>query len=218
MVKVAISDAHPVLRCGVRSMLERDNEFEIVGECFDGASTIALIRSAEMRVLTLGMSMLGVHGISLIEQIKFEKPLVRVLVLTRYPEESYAIRALKAGASGFVAKTSPSVDLLDAVRKVASGGIYLSLTTTDLVAQILQADRATLPHQRLTDRELDVFVRIASGQAPKFIAHALSLSAKTISTYRAHIFEKTKFPHDAALVRYAVRHELIAKQDDTWAQ
>lgn len=218
MVKVAISDAYPVLRCGVRSMLEHDNEFEVVGECFDGASTIALIRSAEMRVLTLEMSMPGVHGISLIEQIKFEKPLVRILVLTMYPEESYAIRVFKAGASGFVAKTSPSADLVDAVRKVASGGIYLSLRTADLFAQILQADRPALPHHRLTDRELDVFVRIASGQATEFIAHALFLSAKTISTYRARIFEKTKFPHEAALVRYAVRHELIEKQDETWAQ
>jgi DNA-binding NarL/FixJ family response regulator len=218
MVKVAISDAHPVIRLGVRSVLERDNEFEVVGECFDGGSTIALIRSAEMRVLTLGMSMPGVHGISLIEQIKFEKPLVRVLVLTMYPAETYAIRALKAGASGFVTKTSPDADLLDAVRKVASGGIYLSLTTTHLFAQTLHADTGILPHLRLTNRELDVFVRIASGQATTFIAHALSVSAKTISTYRASIFEKMEFPHDAALVRYAVRHKLIAEDGDTWVR
>ncbi|SDI34324.1 response regulator [Paraburkholderia phenazinium] len=217
MVKVAISDAHPVIHCGVRNVLERDNEFEVVGECFDGPSTIELVRSTEMCVLTLGMSMPGVHGISLIEQIKFEKPLVRILVLTMYPEETYAIRALKAGASGFVTKASAGDDLLDAIRKMASGGIYLSLATADLFAQILRADTAALPHLRLTDRELDVFVRIASGQTPAFIAHALSLSIKTITTHRARIFRKADFPHEAALVRYAVRHKLIA-EDDAWAR
>lgn len=217
MVRVAISDAHRMIRCSVRSVLEGGGEFEVVREGFDGDSTIEPIRSADIRVLTLAMSMPGVHGISLIEQSKFEKPLLRVLVLTTHPEEAYAVRAFKAGASGFLTKASPSADLIDAVKKVASGGIYLSLTMAARLGQTLNENAARLPHVKLTDRELDVFVRIAAGLAITSIAHALSLSTKTVSPQRAHIFAKAEFPHEAALVRYAVQHRLSGEDEDTWA-
>jgi DNA-binding NarL/FixJ family response regulator len=209
MVKVAIADAHPVIRCGVRSVLESANGFVIVGESFDGLSTIDLVRSVDADILTLGMLMPGIHGIELIRQIKNERPSLRILILTSYTEEVYAIGAFKAGASGFLTKTASGADLLAAVEKLASGGVFVGLRMAEHLAQTLMVSTPVFPHEKLTSREFDVFVRIASGETTISIARALSLSTRTISTHQAHIFEKTELPHRAAMVRYAIRHRLI---------
>jgi DNA-binding NarL/FixJ family response regulator len=209
MIRTAIADAHPVIRSGVRWVLESANGFDVVGESCDGSSTIDLIRVADVDVITLGMSMPGIHGIELIKQIKSERPSLRILILSRYPEEAYAVGAFRAGASGYITKTASGADLLAAARKLASGGVYVGMKTADHLAQTLMGNAPAFPHENLSARELDVFIRIASGETTAAIAHALSVSSKTISTHRTHIFEKTKLPHKAALVRYAVLHRLI---------
>jgi DNA-binding NarL/FixJ family response regulator len=212
MIKVAISDAHAVTRYGVRNALESAGEFEVVGEAADGESTLALARSTEADVLTLGLVMPGIHGIQLIELIKTDSPSLRILILTMCSEAVYATQAFKAGASGFVTKHSPAADLVSAARKIASGGVYVSVAMADQFAQSFEESANALPHQRLSDRERDVFLRIASGEPLTAIARRLCLSTKTVSTHRTHILEKTGLQNDAGLVRYAFRHELL--EDD----
>ena len=213
MIKLAIADAHAVMRSGVRSVVERTSDIEVVGEAFDGASTMALVQSTEVHVLTLGLAMPGLHGVELIREIRANKPSLRILVLTMYSKDSDATRSLRAGASGFLVKSSPADELLKAIRKVASGGLYINRTiATDPTSRFDEAAEI-LPHQRLTSRERDVFLRIACGQSLSEIANLLGASVKTISSHRANILEKMELSNDAALVRYAARHKLIQEDD-----
>lgn len=185
---------------------------DFVGEAVDCGSTLALVCCSEARVLTLEPMIEGIPGIELVSQISRENPLLRILVLPAHSEQIYAVRAFRAGASGFMTKASPRTDLLEAIRKVASGGIYVSLATADLLAQRLNENTGTLPHHRLSARELDVFVAIASGQPQSAIAKALGVSVKTVSTHRTHILDKMNMHHNVAVVRYALLHKLI--EDD----
>jgi Response regulator containing a CheY-like receiver domain and an HTH DNA-binding domain len=212
MIKVAIADTHAVIRHGVRSLLETDSELEFAGEAVDCNSTLALARRSEARVLTLEPMMDAIHGIELVSQISRENPLLRILVLTAHSEQIYAVGAFKAGASGFLTKASSRADLREAIRKVASGGVYVSLATADLLAQRLNENAGILPHHRLSLRELEVFVAIAIGQPQSAIAKSLGVSVKTISTHRTRILDKMKMHHNVAVVRYALLHKLI--EDD----
>jgi len=209
MIKVAISDAHAVLREGIRAMLEHAGDFDVVGEAFDGASTLSLVRSVEAHVLTLGLSMLGIHGVELIAQIKKEKPPLRVLVLTSYPEVSLATLAFKGGASGFIVKTDTNQEIIEAIKKLRRGGFHVSLALAEQFSLAMLKPNLTLPHQSLSEREFAVFYQMASGETITQIARNLSLSVKTVSTYKARVFAKINLPHEAALVRYAMLHKLL---------
>ncbi|WP_321788325.1 response regulator transcription factor [Paraburkholderia sp. J94] len=214
MIKVILADDHTLVREGLRRILEDAREFDIVGEGCDGATTLALVREREARVLVLDLSMPGRSGVELIKQIKDEKPALRILVLTMHAEQQYAVRAFKAGASGYLTKESASAELVNAVTKVAAGGVYVSMTMAERFAQSLNEPVDALPHQRLSDREFEVFRRLANGETIGEIAQALCVSAKTISTYKVRILEKMEMPHEAALVRYALRHKLLDDQDE----
>ncbi|AJX12287.1 LuxR family transcriptional regulator [Burkholderia ubonensis] len=214
MITVLIADDHTLVRDGLRHILQNASGFEVAGEAWDGPTTIALVRSTPAQVLVLDLSMPGRNGVELIKQIKDEKPALRVLVLTMHAEQQYAVRAFRAGASGYLTKESASAELVGAVTKVASGGVYVSLAMAEQFAQSLNEPAETLPHQRLSDREFDVFRRIAAGQTLTEIAQALCVSAKTVSTYKTRILEKMQMPHEAALVRYAMRHKLLDETDD----
>ncbi|PXW25385.1 response regulator [Paraburkholderia caballeronis] len=209
MIKVLIADDHTLVRDGLRHILQGASGFEIAGEASDGATTVALVRAQDADVLVLDLSMPGRNGVELIRQIKDEKPALRILVLTMHAEQQYAVRAFKAGASGYLTKESASAELVSAVTKVASGGVYVSMAMAERFAQSLHEPSDTLPHQRLSDREFDVFRRIAAGQTITEIAQQLCVSAKTVSTYKVRILEKMQMPHEAALVRYAMRHKLF---------
>jgi DNA-binding NarL/FixJ family response regulator len=217
MIKVIIADDHALMRDGLRRILEsaRETQFEIVGEGCDSATTLALVREHSAQVLVLDLSMPGRSGVDLVKQIKDEKPALRILVLTMHAEQQYAVRAFKAGASGYLTKECASTELVSAVTKIASGGVYISMTMAERFAQSLNEPADTLPHQRLSDREFEVFRRIASGQTITEIAQALCVSAKTVSTYKVRILEKMQMPHEAALVRYAMRHKLIDDPDES---
>lgn len=214
MTRVLIADDHTLVRDGLRHILSNASGFEVAGEARDSTTTIALIRSTPAHVLVLDLSMPGRNGIELIKQIKDEKPDLRILVLTMHAERQYAVRAFKAGASGYLTKESASAELVGAVAKVASGGVYVSLAMAERFAESLNEPADTLPHQRLSDREFDVFRRIAAGQTISEIAHQLCVSAKTVSTYKTRILEKMQMPHEAALVRYAMRHKLLDDDDE----
>lgn len=213
MIKVGIADAHPATRAGIRLALESVNRFEIVGEAGDGSGTLALLRSSKPQVLTMGLRMPGIHGLELIRLVKSENPAVRILVLTAWSEQTYAVQAFRAGASEFLTKATSATDLVEAVSKVASGGMYVSITTAEQLAQHVGEEKGALPHQRLSKREFDVFMRLASGQSVAAIAEALGVSPKTVSTQRTQILEKMELPHEAALVKYALLHELVEDDD-----
>jgi DNA-binding NarL/FixJ family response regulator len=213
MIRVLLADDHTVVRDGLRHVLERAGGFEIAGEAWDGATTVALVRATPAQVLVLDLSMPGRNGLELIPQIKQEQPALRVLVLTMHAEQQYAVRAFKAGASGYLTKESAGTELVNAVTKVASGGVYVSTTMAERFAQSLHEPADVLPHQRLSDREFDVFRRLAAGRTLTEIAQALSVSVKTVSTYKSRILEKMQMPHEAALVRYAMRHGLVGDDE-----
>ncbi|WP_244816381.1 response regulator transcription factor [Caballeronia sp. Lep1P3] len=212
--KVLIADDHTLVRDGLRHILANATGFQVAGEANDGASTLALVRSTPAQVLVLDLSMPGRSGLELIKQIKDEKPALRILVLTMHAEQQYAARAFKAGASGYLTKESASAELISAVTKVAAGGAYVSLAMAERFAQSLTEPADALPHQRLSDREFEVFRRLCAGESINQIGEALCVSAKTISTYKARILEKMQMPHEAALVRYAVRHRLFEDEND----
>ena len=207
--KVLIADDHARVRDGLRHILANAHGFEVAGEASDGPGTLALVRATEADVLVLDLSMPGRSGLDLLKQIKDEKPALRILVLTMHAEQQYAARAFKAGASGYLTKESASAELVAAVAKVASGGAYVSLAMAERFAQSLTEPDDALPHQRLSNREFEVFRRLCAGESISDIGEALCVSAKTISTYKARILEKMQIPHEAALVRYAVRHQLF---------
>ena len=213
MIKVILADDHALMREGLRRILEDAHDFEVVGEGCDGATTLALVRERDAKVLVLDLSMPGRSGVELIKQIKDEKPALRILVLTMHAEQQYAVRAFKAGASGYLTKESASSELVNAVTKVATGGVYVSMAMAERFAQSLNEPADTLPHQRLSDREFEVFRRIAAGETITGIAQALCVSAKTVSTYKVRILEKMQMPHEAALVRYAMRHGLVGDDE-----
>src|SRR6201986_1932285 len=184
MIRILIADDHPLIREGLRHILKGSPEFEVAGEAADAASTIALVRSTHAHILILDLSMPGRNGVEMIPQIKANNPALHILVLTMHGEHQYAVRAFKAGASGYLTKESASSELVAAVTKVAAGGVYVSLAMAERFAQSLNEPTDLLPHQRLSDREYDVFRRIVSGQTITEIAHSLSVSSKTVSTYK----------------------------------
>ncbi|MBN3833652.1 response regulator transcription factor [Burkholderia sp. Ac-20344] len=207
MIRVILADDHAVMRDGLRHILETAGGFEIVGEASDGSATLALVERGAADVLLLDLSMPAPTGIELIRLVKRHAPSLRTLVLTMHAEAQYAARAFKAGATGYLTKDSATAELVEAVGKVAAGGVYVSPSAAESLALTLRAPAAALPHERLSARELDVMRRIVAGQTVTQIATELALSAKTVSTYKTRILEKMALPHEAALVRYAVRHD-----------
>ncbi|KXU83603.1 LuxR family transcriptional regulator [Caballeronia megalochromosomata] len=214
-ISVLIADDHALVRDGLRHILANAHGFEVAGEASDGPTTLTLARSVEADVLVLDLSMPGRSGLDLLKQIKDEKPALRILVLTMHAEQQYAARAFKAGASGYLTKESAGAELVAAVVKVASGGVYVSLAMAERFAQSLTEPADALPHQRLSNREFEVFRRLCAGESISDIGEALCVSAKTISTYKARILDKMQMPHEAALVRYAVRHQLFDDDNDS---
>jgi DNA-binding NarL/FixJ family response regulator len=209
MTKVLIADDHTLVREGLRYLLQTATNLEVAGEACDGAGVLVLVRAMPADVLVLDLSMPGRSGIELIAQIHDEIPALRILVLTMHAEQQYAVRAFKAGASGYMTKESASSELVAAVTKIAAGGVYVSLSMAERFAQSLNEPVGILPHQRLSDREFEVFRRIVAGETITEIALTLFVSAKTVSTYKTRILEKMQMPHEAALVRYAVRYKLL---------
>ncbi|SAK92956.1 two component LuxR family transcriptional regulator [Caballeronia pedi] len=213
MTNVLIADDHELVREGLHRILLNSRRFDVVGEAGDGPGTLELVRSIPAHVLVLDLSLPGRNGLDLLRQIRKERPDLRILVLTMQAEQQYAVRAFKAGAAGYLTKACAASELLAAVSKVASGGVYVSISMAEQYAQRLYEPASALPHQRLSDREFDVFRRIASGGTITEIAKDLCLSAKTVSTYKARILEKMQMPHEAALVRYAVNQKLFDEDE-----
>jgi len=201
------------VRDGLRYLLTRAGHFEIAGDAADGPSIIALARVQSADVLILDLSMPGRNGLDIIKQLRDEHPHLKILVLTMHAEQQYAKRAFAAGASGYMTKEAAREELVVAVTRVAGGGIYVSVPMAERLARDLSSPVAAQPHERLSDREFDVLRRLVEGHSVNNIALQLSISAKTVSTYKARILEKMQMQSDAMLVRYAVQHKLFDEGD-----
>lgn len=213
MITVMLADDHTLLREGLRRLLEQAGDISVQGEAANGAEALKLLEQRAWDLLVLDMSMPGRNGVDLIRQIKSGHPDVPILVLTMHGEQQYAIQAIKAGASGFLTKDSAAEELVQAVRKVAGGGRYLSPSLAESIAFDRQDNTGALPHLLLSDRELSVFRHLASGLNNSDIARRLFLSVKTVSTYKSRILVKMNLRNQTDLVRYAIRHQLINEQD-----
>ncbi|MCW0210986.1 response regulator transcription factor [Achromobacter veterisilvae] len=213
MIAVMLADDHTLLRAGLRRLLEHAGDISVEGEAGNGAEALELLARRPWDLLVLDMSMPGRDGVDLIRQIRNEHPKLPILVLTMHGEQQYAVRAIKAGAAGYLTKDSAAEELVEAVRKVAGGGRYLSRSLAENIAFERHGDADSLPHLLLSDRELSVFRHLASGLNNSDIARLLFLSVKTISTYKSRILVKMHLRNQADLVRYAIRHRLVDEQD-----
>ena len=213
MITVMLADDHTLLREGLRRLLEQAGDICVQGEAADGAAAMKLLGERQWDLLVLDMSMPGRDGVDLIRHIKSVHPSVPILVLTMHGEQQYAVQAIKAGASGYLTKDSASEELVQAVRKVAGGGRYLSQSLAESIAFDRHTDAGALPHMLLSDRELSVFRHLASGMSNSDIARRLFVSVKTVSTYKSRILIKLNLRNQADLVRYAIRHRLVDDQD-----
>lgn len=211
MIKVLIVDDHAILRAGLKHILAEHADIEVAGEAGNGQEALARVHETSWDVMVLDMSMPGKSGIELIKQIKQSEPKLPILILSMHREDVYAVRALKAGASGYLCKDNAEDQLVTALRKVAGGGLYIGATVAEKLAiGVLQGDRTwDLPHVRLSDREYEIFQMIATGIGLTEIAHRLNLSVKTVSTHKTHILEKMQCANSAELIHYAIRHDLL---------
>lgn len=208
VVRVGIVDDHAVVRAGLRNFLAEHEGLQIVGEAANGREAIDLVRTVHMDVLVLDLLMPGQSGIDAMAMIRAKAPDVGILVLSGYAEEQYAVAVLRHGASGYLSKECDPLEILQAVRTIASGRSYLSSGVTELLAQ-LHTKTSVQPHERLSDREFQIFLKLAEGIPVGQIAGEVSLSPKTVSTYRTRLMEKMELSSNSELTYYAVKHKLI---------
>jgi two-component system, NarL family, invasion response regulator UvrY len=208
-LEVLIADEHPIIRFGLKALLDATDDMVVCGEAADGHATLEMIRQREWGLLILDLCMPGRSGLELIKLIKADRPRLPVLVFSAQREELYAVRAVRAGAAGYLPQKADADLILSALRRVARGRMYVSQKVTELLASHPAQEADSLPHNRLTDREYGIFSRIVSGAKLTDIADELSLSIKTVSTHKSHILDKMTLGGQVELVRYAIEHNLL---------
>jgi len=209
MIRAFVVDDHPLVRRGVINLLNEEPGLKVVGEAGNAAEALERIPDAVPHVLLLDISMPGRNGLDLLKDVKTRFPDVPVLVLSMHNEDRFAVRALRAGASGYVTKSAPAEELIGAIRRVSEGKAYVSPSLADLLVHDLDADASRLPHERLSDREYQVLCMIAQGKRVREIAAELALSVHTIGTFRARVLKKLKLKTNMDLTRYALTNRLI---------
>ena len=209
MIRVVIADDHTIVREGLKQLLVAASDFEVIKEAGNGHEALAIVRESDFDVLLLDLSMPGKGGMELIKQIKSEKPKLRILVLSMHAEHQYAVRAIKAGASGYLTKDSAATQLVSAIRKVAAGGAVISAEVAEQLALSAMPNAEGPPHASLSDREYQVFRLLVAGTSVSEIAKQLSLSVKTVSTHKARLMDKMGLASQTALVHYAIKHQLV---------
>ncbi len=210
MLKILIADDHAIVRKGLMKILKESDNGISVDEAGHGQEALARVLQTRYELVLMDISMPGRGGLDVLKEMKSHRPQLPVLMLSMHPEEEYAIRALRAGASGYVTKDSAAEELVGAIRKVLSGGRYVSSSLAEKLAFEMEADAGKLPHETLSDREYQVLRMIASGKTVTEIGQELSLSVKTISTYRSRILEKMRAKNNAELTRYAFANRLVS--------
>ena len=209
MIKVLIADDHPIVRQGLRHILSDIPDMEMAGEAVNGQEALDQVRAGGWDVLVLDITMPDRSGFDILKELKYEQPDLPVLVLSIHAEEQFAVRVLKAGASGYLTKENAPAELVKAIRKVVGGGKYISSSLAETLAAGLDATSDRPRHKALSDREFQVMQMMASGKTLAEIAETLSLSAKTVSTYRTRLLEKMNLKTNAEIIRYAIENGLI---------
>jgi DNA-binding NarL/FixJ family response regulator len=209
MIRLAIADDHPIVREGLRRIASEGAGISVTGEASTAAELFRLLAAAAVDVVLLDVSMPGSTLVETLTTLKEKHPSVKVLVLSVHPEDQWAVRALRAGAAGYLTKDHSPEQLVAAIRRVARGGKYVSAALAERLADLVDNGRHRAPHERLSDREFEVLRALGSGMATKEVAERLNLSVKTISTYRARLLEKMGLKSRADLVRYVVEHGLL---------
>jgi two-component system invasion response regulator UvrY len=208
-MRILIVDDHAVVRRGLLSLLSDEFPSAVFGEAADTLQALICLRESRWDIALLDITLPGKSGLDLLKELKAEWPRLPVLVISGHPEDQFAVRALKAGAGGYMTKESAPEELAKAIRKILAGGQYVSATLAEMLAVAVKKDFTRTPHETLSDREYEVMSHIAAGKTVTEIAAALSLSAKTISTYRTRILEKLGVKNSAKIVQYAVRNGLV---------
>ncbi len=208
MIRIVIADDHAIVREGLKRIVASAKDMTVAGEAANGAQVMQRTQELDFDVLVLDLSMPGRSGMELIRLVRNEKPRLRILVLSMHQELQYAIRAIKAGANGYLTKESAPDQLVEALRKVASGGAYITAEVAEQLALGAMPGSTAVPHEALSDREFQVFRMIAAGLSVTDIAGTLNLSTKTISTHKANLMQKMDFHNQSDLIRYALKHGL----------
>lgn len=209
MIKVMIADDHTIFRHGLKKILEENKDIEVVSEASNGNEAFDKAIKTECDIMLLDISMPGLTGLELLKMLKTYKPKLRVLILSMYPEHQYALRALKAGAAGYIHKASPAEELVEAIKRVYSDGKYISPEIAERFVFEFEPHSDRQPHELLTNREYQILCMIASGKTVSMIADELNLSVKTISTHRVHILEKMGMKNNAELTHYMIKNGLV---------
>jgi DNA-binding NarL/FixJ family response regulator len=208
-IRVLIADDHAIVRQGLRQILSDTEDMVVAGEASNGVEVVQMVRAGQFDMVLMDVSMPDRNGIDALKLIRKELPKLPILVLSMHPEEHYAIRALKAGAAGYLTKQSAPDLLVHAIRQVANGKKYVSPAVAEQLANAIDEDLDKLPHEKLSDREYQTLVMIASGKSPTKIAEDLNLSVKTVSVYRARLLEKMHMKNNAELTHYGLKHGLV---------
>jgi two-component system, NarL family, invasion response regulator UvrY len=209
MIKILIADDHAVVRQGLRQIVSTDNQMNIVGEVQNGKDLLQFLQTESVDVIVLDISMPGRNGLEVLKDVKRDYPLLPVIILSMHSEDQYAVRAIKAGAAGYMTKESAPEDLVEAIRKAYRGGKYISPYVTELLADYIKIKEKGNPHNALSDREFEVFTMLSMGKTVGQISNELNLSVKTVSTYRSRVLEKMRMATNADLTRYALDFRLI---------
>ena len=209
MIKVLSVDDHKIVRDGLKQILAETSDIKVVDEAKDGGEALSKVRENDYDVVLLDIALPDTDGLEVLKLVKKEKAKQVVLMLSMYPEEQYAVRALKAGAAGYLTKDSASEELITAIRKIAKGGKYVTLSLAEKLASHLDMDAETALHEALSDREYQVMRLIGEGKSVGAIAEELFLSVKTVSTYRTRILEKMEMSNNAEIMRYAIKQGIV---------
>jgi two-component system, NarL family, invasion response regulator UvrY len=211
MLTIAIVDDHQIVRAGFREMLADELGIELAFEAGTGEDALEMVKGKACDVMLLDLSLPGKSGIDTLREMRQRHPDIRVLVLSGFPEERYALAMLRNGADGYLCKNCEREELIRAIRTVAAGRRYVSPRTAELLADEMAGSSRSAPHDALSERELQVFLRLAAGESVSAIADSLHLSIKTVSTYRTRLLEKLDVSSNAELASYAIRHGLMAE-------
>jgi two-component system invasion response regulator UvrY len=211
MIRVLVVDDHPIVRKGLKQILAEEPDMEVSVEATNAAELMQQVQERQWDVIVLDITLPDRSGIDVLKDVKAIYPELPVLILSMHPEDQYATRALKAGAAGYITKKSAGEELVTAIRKAVGGGRYVSPSLAEKLAMEVGADHRKLPHERLSDREFQVMCLLASGKRLGEIAYEISLSVKTISTYRGRILGKMSMKSNAELTIYCMEHDLLEK-------
>lgn len=209
MIRVLIVDDHELIREGLKKILQRQQDMHIAGEARDYFEMQECLQQQPVDCIILDITMPGKSGLDILKELKIRRPTIRTIILSMHPEERFAVRAIKAGASGYLNKEAAATEMIHAIRRVMTGGKYISQTLAEKLANEICHGVKTAPHEALSNREFEVVRLIASGKSTSEIAGSLHLSTNTITTYRARILEKMGLETNAELIRYALEHRLV---------